>query len=156
MRCRYMFGETPEYGTAHRPPGPEDGAPLYDLTKNGVYPEDAYTHPNYYTTGHPLDMVAWGLAAQKRGRPESPVWIYRAAPCDVRMINSGDWVTTVRRYAREHGKHDSDPARDMCVGVAKTRARCIHTDGNSLFEWGYNCPEPLRMKRVFRPRKRRL
>lgn len=153
--CGCAFGETPEYGMQHRPPGAEEGAPLYDLTGNGVYPADVYDHPEWYASGHPLDMDAWALAARKRGRPESPVWIYRAAPCEVKTINSGDWVTTVFRYAREHGKHDSDPSQDLCVGVAKTWARCIHTDGNSLFEWGYNCPEPLRMTRRFRPRKRR-
>lgn len=153
--CGCAFGETPEYGTRHRPPRPEDGAPLHDLTANGVYPTDVYDHPEWYAAGHPLDRSAAAVARYARGRPDAKVGIFRAVPCGIRQINSGDWVSTVQAYAIDHGKDDVDPSRDMCVIAARVPARCLHTDGNSLFEWGYNCA-PIRRARVaYRPRKRR-
>ena len=51
-------------------------------------------------------------------------------------INSGDWVTTIRSYAVDHGK-------SVLLGnykiVSKTvKAKDLYTDANSPYEFGYN------------------
>jgi hypothetical protein len=139
----------------HRPPGPEEGAPIHDLTTNGVYPRDVYERPDWYSSGEENYWDAFAVVQRVHHRPNARLWVFRAAPCGTRTINPGDWVSTVKKYARQHGKHATDPAKDMCVFASRTEARCLHTDGNSLFEWGYNCPVPLRAQNVFRPRKKR-
>lgn len=147
-----------DYQMDHRPPGPEDGAPLHDLTGNGVYPSDVYTHPQYYNMGEDAYWDAFDKARVGRGKPEGHVQIFRALPCPAprkRMtLHKGDWVTTVKSYARQHGKHDNDPSKDMCVGSARVKRKCIHTAGDSMLEWGYNC-EDRPMWSEFRPRKRK-
>jgi len=149
------LGETPEYGTRHRPPGPEGGAPLHDLTANGVYPADVYAHPEWYATGHPLDRSASAVARNARGRSNVEVGIFRAVPCGINRINTGDWVSTVQAYAIDHGRATgSFDERDMCVIAAQVPARCLHTDGNSLFEWGYNCVPIAKTRTAYRPRGR--
>jgi hypothetical protein len=139
----------------HRPPGPEGGAPLHELTDNGVYPDDVYDQPSWYTTSSE-ERKAYSLAARVRGDPKARVWMYRAVPCDApHVINEGDWVTTVKDYAVQHGRHPTDPSKDMCVLMARTKAKCLHTDGNSLAEWGYNCTTRWSPRVVSRPRRKR-
>jgi hypothetical protein len=51
-------------------------------------------------------------------------------------INNGDWVTTSLMYAKQHGKSSLDDSYKI---VKKTvKASQLYTDGNSIFEWGYN------------------
>ena len=52
------------------------------------------------------------------------------------QINNGDWVTTNKKYAQEHG--DSALNGEYVVVARRVRARDIYTEGNSIFEWGYN------------------
>lgn len=154
-RSGCALGAVPEYGARHRPPGPDSGAPLYDLTARGIYPPDVYDHPEWYESGNPLDRSAYAVARYARGRPNAEVDIFRAVPCGIRRINPGDWVSTVQAYAVQHGRHESDPSQDMCVITARVPARCLHTNGDSLLEWGYNC-SAIPMARVsYRPRRRR-
>jgi hypothetical protein len=145
-----------DYRTQHRPPDADYGAPLHDLTANGIYPKDVYVRPDWYSGGEADFWTAFDVVARRRGRPDARLWIFRAMPCEVkpRVINQGDWVTTVRSYARQHAKGPT-PEKDMCVIAARTEARCLHTDGNSLFEWGYNCPVPLKGQITHRPRRRK-
>lgn len=51
-------------------------------------------------------------------------------------INNGDWVTIDRNYAKEHGISNLNNKFKI---VSKTvPARHLFTDGNDIFEWGYN------------------
>lgn len=57
------------------------------------------------------------------------------------QINSGDWVTTVRSYAEDHGR---SALRGSYKIISKTvKAKDIFTNGDSIFEWGYD-PESSR------------
>lgn len=50
-------------------------------------------------------------------------------------INSGDWVTIDREYAKIHGQ---DNLRNNYKILSKTvKAKEVFTEGNSLYEWGY-------------------
>jgi hypothetical protein len=61
----------------------------------------------------------------------------RAAPAEeILTINPGDWVTPVRAYAVEHGEATLEGA--YRVISKKVRARDLWTDGNSIFEFGYD------------------
>ena len=51
-------------------------------------------------------------------------------------INDGDWVTIDRNYAKEHGYSNLNNKYKI---VSKTvPARQLYTDGNDIFEWGYD------------------
>jgi len=154
-RCRVSGVE--DYAMSHRPPGADNGAPLHDLNANAVYPKDVYDHPEWYSGGEENFWDAWSAVSRARGKPDKNVSIFRALPCGraTKTLNNGDWVTTVRKYAREHSKHASDPSKDMCVKWARVKASCLHTAGDSLFEWGYNCEDKPFSGTVSRPRKKR-
>jgi len=49
-------------------------------------------------------------------------------------INSGDWVTISRDYAKEHGEGNLNKYKIVSKTVP---ARNLYTDGNDIFEWGY-------------------
>lgn len=127
-----------EYAGLHRPPSPDSGAPLHDLTV--VYPDDIYS-PNavrFYGTGElAIDRATMRMIQSYRGNPESPVKIYRAVPVglDDAQINSGDWVTINRQYAIEHGE---GPLRGEYKIIEKlVKAKEIFTQGDSIHEFGY-------------------
>lgn len=138
-----------DYRIQHQAPGSE-GAPLYDLTGNGVYPSDVYDRPDFYLAGHRSDWEAVAKIRASREKPDRRVWIYRAVPKGVLVISPGDWVAITKDYARDHGKA-RDPADDMPVIAARVMASQIFTIGD-IQEWGYEGP-PLKGRVVFRPRK---
>ena len=51
-------------------------------------------------------------------------------------INNGDWVTTSRMYAKEHG--ESHLNNNYKIVTKTVKASQLYTDGNSIFEWGYS------------------
>jgi hypothetical protein len=141
-----------DYRMQHRPAGLE-GAPLHDVTANGVLPKDFYQRPHEYPAHHSSDGEAVSKIFEARGRPDRSVWIYRAVPRGVRIIAPGDWVAITKSYARDEGRHPSKPSEDMEVITAKVRAKDIHTSGDSIQEWGYNGSAGVKGTVVFRPRR---
>ena len=131
-----------DYKGQHSAPTSEDGAPLWNIAANGIYPDDVYG-PNgmsWYGTGDRfLDSEAYSILRKAHGRRDKQLTIYRAVPKGVKGINRGDWVTTVRQYAKDHGESALNGEYDI---VKKSvTARDIFTDGNSWLEWGYD-PQP--------------
>ena len=51
-------------------------------------------------------------------------------------INAGDWVTISRNYAKEHG--ESQLMGNYQILSKNVQAKDLHTDGDSILEWGYN------------------
>ena len=128
---------------AHSPADAESGAPAWDLAGNGVYPEDVYGPEGYryYATGDErLDRQAYNVVMELEGKPNASVKIYRAVDETTGAgIIAGDWVTTVRAYAKEHGESALGGKYKI---VSKTvTAKDIYTSGDSWLEWGYN-PQP--------------
>ena len=197
-RVRFSQGGTDsyDYRGEHQAPGPEDGAPLHDLTK--VYPDDVYG-PNgfkyYGETGDPSDRTNFSLVQSMRGKPNASVTMYRAVPnvpsaakelakleedmanyqrrgrlprdawtTDKNRwydssahqrdllrekaekeklnppkeigINAGDWVTTNRQYAKDHG--ESALNGNYKILTKKAKAKELFTAGDSHHEWGYH------------------
>lgn len=132
--------EVTDYGMQHRPPGPDDGAPLHDLTGGGnIYPDDVYSKdgPRYYGTGNDvLDKQAFRLATMAKGKPDFDVMVYRAVPSgvDAKTINAGDWVAISRGYAEMHGE-GFDEGYKIISQMAK--ASEIFTNVDSIQEFGY-------------------
>ena len=131
-----------DYKGEHSAPMLEDGAPLWNIAANGVYPDDVYG-PNgmsWYGTGDRfLDSEAYSILRKAYGRRDKQLTVYRAVPKGVKGINRGDWITTVRQYAKDHG--ESALNGEYSIIKKSVTARDIFTDGNSWLEWGYD-PQP--------------
>jgi hypothetical protein len=136
------FLKEEDYKGQHTAPMAEDGAPLWNIADKGIYPDDVYG-PNglsWYGTGDRfLDSEAYSILRKAHGRRDKQLTIYRAVPKGIRGINRGDWVTTVRKYAKDHGESALNGEYDILK--KKVTARDIFTDGNSWLEWGYD-PQP--------------
>ncbi len=133
--------ESLSYRGSHTAPGPDFGAPLYDLTGGGqMYPADVYSTKatQFYGTGYPkADKEAFDLAKRVRGNPDAEVTMYRAVPKDEKItsINVGDWVTLSKDYAKTHG--ESVLGNDYKILTKKVKAKDLWTNADSIHEFGY-------------------
>jgi hypothetical protein len=139
-----MVAEDDDYRMQHRPPDRE-GIPIHDLAQG--MPADVYTHPHYYdpTGGDPSDSSyseAYSVIHRVKNKPNAKVRIYRSLPAEHahQGFRPGDWITTSKDYARQHGKHNSDPKHDWPVISTTVKADDLHTDADDLREYGYNGP----------------
>lgn len=138
-----MANDVGEYGMAHRPPSAESGAPLYDLTGGGsVYPDDIYSPQadrfyGHFGGGDPMDKATIRIIKSYRNEPTAPVKIYRAVPkgAGAGDINSGDWVTVNKDYAKFHG--ESQFGDDYEILEKTVKAGEIFTNADSIHEFGY-------------------
>jgi hypothetical protein len=131
------------YRGSHTAPGPDFGAPLYDLSQ--MYPADVYSEKaaQYYGSGNKrADIEAFNLAKRVRGNPDAEVTIYRAVPknADISNINAGDWVTLTKDYAKGHG--ESVLRGDYKILSQKVKAKELWTNADSIQEFGYQ-PQQL-------------
>ena len=130
--------KTSEYQMSHEAPNKGD-YPITELA--AVYPEDIYSPQafQYYGEGHPSDREAIQKLQRIRGRsPKSAITVYRAVPKGVKesMPRNGDWVSTTRAYAEQHGKaYLPEGYRVMSI---TTNVGNIFTDGNSIHELGFD------------------
>lgn len=140
-----------DYRDSHQAPGPEDGAPMHDVTQ-GIYPASFYDEPfRYWGTDESTgDRDSWGTIHKVRGNPDARVKVHRALPLDVAKrergiglaapLNTGDWVTPSYNYAHEHGMSRLEGNTPWTVVTSTVPASQLHTNGDSLAEWGYNGP----------------
>lgn len=130
---------TEEYVGQHEAPGPDFGAPMHDVTANGMYPKDFYEKSHHYVSGaetgsyESLDAVR-----NVRNRRHAYVTVYRAIPHGLKgaKINAGDWVTPSREYAKEHGRSNLN-GKYRIISI-KAKAGHLFNDANSINEWGYH------------------
>jgi hypothetical protein len=129
-----------DYRMQHRPASPDYGAPLYDLTHEGFYPEDVYSQQGAQYFGTKFDdQFIHSLILAARGNPNYPVKIYRTVPVGVEAtINPGDWVTPSLKYA-QHMQESWQPGGEQGSQIIEMTvpASHIYTDANSWDEWGY-------------------
>jgi len=130
----------PDYSGEHRAPGRDSGAPLDNL--KDVYPDDVYG-PNaarYYghESGSQTDKAAVRIIQATKGKPDAPVKVFRAIPKSIQSdeINPGDWITTIKSYAVQHG--EGPLGGDYKILEKTVPAGDLYTDGNSIFEFGYD------------------
>lgn len=131
--------ESDDYRDSHTAPGP-DAAPAHALNSNGIYPDDIYSSKgaSYYGDGRDDDKLVLAQLKTLKDRPNASIDIYRAVPKKHKDdgINAGDWVTTSKQYAIDHGEGRLNG--DYAILKKTVKASEIHTDGNSYHEFGYN------------------
>jgi hypothetical protein len=112
------------------------GATIDNL--GGIMPMDVYSSKGtrLYGIGNPEIDSQWFSAAYKaKGKPDAEITIYRAVPKGVKNINSGDWVTTSKRYAQDHGENALNGEYEIIT--KKVKAKTLSSEGYP-YEFGYN------------------
>lgn len=94
-----------DYQGEHSAPTKKDNAPIYDLTINGIYPEDIYSNNavRYYGDGSEYDTQSINIIHSLRGRKRATVKIYRAVPdlnreIDKQIKNLSDILNYRQKY----------------------------------------------------------
>lgn len=127
-----------DYRMQHQAPDADYGAPLHDV--NDMMP-DFYSHPEYYHTGQDNFWDSANKIRSAKDQPEKHIRIYRSLPGQYAHegFHTGDWVSTSKEYARDHGRMD-DAKDDWPVISTRVPAKHLHTEGD-VHEWAYNGPE---------------
>ena len=129
-----------DYRGSHAAPNAESyGGTLDDLGK--IMPADVYSSKGIrlYGLGDGQVDAEWFKAAYKaKGNPDAEVEVYRAVPKGVKDINNGDWVTTSKTYANQHGERSLDG--DYEIIKRKVKANTLSSEGYP-YEFGYNEPK---------------
>ena len=142
-----------EYRGSHEAPGPHYGAPLHDVSSNGMYPSDFYG-PNgrryYANEGWEFDNDAYNKVRHFKDKPNGMVSVHRAIPTSVHtealkkdaplkhMIRKGDWVAINKEYAKAHGDSVLGKInKDYKIASMRVPAKHVWTNADSIHEWGY-------------------
>jgi hypothetical protein len=137
----------PDYSGEHKSPQRDSGAPLDNL--KDVYPDDVYGPKGalYYghASGDATDKAAIRIIQSARNKPDAPVKVFRAIPKGIQSneINPGDWITTIKSYAVQHG--EGALGGDYKILEKTVTAGDLYTNGDSIFEFGYDpkfMPQP--------------
>ena len=133
------------YKGQHAAPTKDGGAPLWDM--KGIYPDDFYSPQGAQYYGDGADKMRDSMIVRQmqsmKNRPNALVTIYRAVPKSVltkEALNTGDWITLDRQYAKEHGEGALNG--DYKIVSKTVKARDLFTNGDSIYEMGYD-PQPF-------------
>jgi len=125
------------YRGSHTPPNANVyGATIDNL--GAIMPVDVYSSKGtrLYGLGNPEVDSQWFAAAYKaKGKPDADVTVYRAVPKGVKNINNGDWVTTSKTYAKDHG--ESALNGEYEIVSKKVKAKTLSSEGYP-YEFGYH------------------
>jgi len=137
MSIKNVGDDILSYRGSHQAPNARRyGATLDDLTK--ILPDDVYSAQGkqLYGIGDKAIDSEWRIAALKtRNKPDAEVEVYRAVPKGVKDINDGDWVSTSKAYAKQHGENTLNGEYDIVS--KKVKAKTLSTEGYP-YEYGYN------------------
>lgn len=111
--------------------------PITELA--AVLSKEAYRHPEEHGYGE-CDAETMRQLRRVHDNPDTLVRIYRALPPGLGEINTGDWITLSKDYARQHAMRDDTAANDWPIVYADVPANSVLTDGKDLDEYGYNGP----------------
>jgi len=102
---KILFEGEEDYRGEHTAPGKE-GAPLWDVTMNGVYPADFYSvnGARYYGDGSSGDVSVVGLISSFRNKPKGKVKIYRAVPDEPTLQAQVDDFESQKKYILKYNK----------------------------------------------------
>ena len=103
-----------------------------------IMPADVYSQQGkrLYGIGDSAIDHEWYMAAIKsKGKPENLVEVYRAVPKGIKDINHGDWVTTSKTYAKNHGERSLNDEYDILS--KKVKASTLSSEGYP-YEFGYH------------------
>lgn len=126
-----------EYRGSHTAPNAKTYGATLDSLQN-IMPADVYSSKgmNLYGIGDRQIDSEWFKAAYlAKGNPDKLVEVYRAVPKGVKEINRGDWVTTSKTYAKNHGENILNDDYDIIT--KKVKASTLSSEGYP-YEFGYN------------------
>lgn len=128
------------YRYEHKAPNAETGVRLTDADQAFGGDGSLYSPMGirYYGDGVSYDRKAIRAFQNAENNPEASITVYRAVPSNVRntQLQNGDWVSTTREYAEEHGAREYDDGYRIIE--AQVPAKFLYTDGNSIHELGYD------------------
>jgi hypothetical protein len=126
-----------EYRGSHVAPNAKEyGGTLDNL--GAIMPEDVYSLKGQRLYGigdRNIDAEWFSAAYRAKGNPDRMVEVYRAVPKGVKDLNQGDWVTTSRTYAKNHG--ESALNGDYELISKKVKAKTLSSEGYP-YEFGYH------------------
>lgn len=125
------------YKGSHTAPNAKTYGATLDSLQN-IMPADVYSSKgmNLYGIGDRQIDSEWFKAAYlAKGNPDKLIEVYRAVPKGVKDINQGDWVTTSKTYAKNHGENTLDGDYDIIT--KKVKASTLSSEGYP-YEFGYN------------------
>lgn len=146
-----------DYRMSHRPAGPggEDGGSAF-WDADSVMPDVSGPNGPQYYDNHAvapgkripyhesISHESFEQIRASKGNPDAQVRIYRAVPKVEYGIQPGDWVSSSRRYAENHGKQEN-AADDWPVVESLASARELWGHGDDVNEWGWH-PESQEKK----------
>jgi hypothetical protein len=112
------------------------GAPFYDLTIGGVYPEDVYECLHKHLFGDDNQNSLVSLLYKVKGNQKHRMTVYWAIPKDDdSRIQPGDTVTPNQSCAKDYGRSELND--DFKIITKTVNSRDLYSDGNSLMRWEY-------------------
>ena len=137
----FLLETTYDYRSSHNAPNSEFGAPLHDVTQNGMYPSDIYSPKGKHLYGDKSehDDLSIGIINKYKNTPDEHVTIYRAIPKNIEkaQINPKDWVSINKNYVKAHG--EMVLGKGKYIVISKTvPAKHVYTNADSIHEWGYD------------------
>ena len=127
-----------DYRGRHTAPDSSGGYPMTNL--EDCYGDDVYSYncEKYFGTNQGFDNESCSVIRSTKDNPNAKVKIYRAVPDlnDGININTGDWVTINKKYAKLHGDSNLDGKYKIISKVVY--AKQLYSECNSIHEWGYS------------------
>lgn len=125
------------YRGSHKAPNAKEyGATIDNL--GALMPKDVYSSDGirlYGIRDKAIDNEWYRAVKKAEGNPDAEIEIFRAVPKGVKDINSGDWITTSKTYAKMHGENALDGEYDIIS--KKVKANTLSSEGYP-YEFGYN------------------
>lgn len=134
------YSSNADYRMQHSAPNSKDGysARFDDLSI--MFGDDIYTKNAiaYFGTGETYDRISVRAIQSARNNPDAMITVYRAVPTSINdtVLRNGDWVTTARQYAEDHGERSLDG--DYRIVSEKVPAKYLYGNGDSIHEFGYD------------------
>jgi hypothetical protein len=104
---KILVASNEDYRMDHMAPDRSSGAPLFDVTLNGIYPKDFYGQKGlqYYADGQEggMDAQSYSIICSNLNKPSARVQIFRSVP---KGLNAQDLLDTHRkdmRYIQKKG-----------------------------------------------------
>lgn len=134
------YSSNADYRMQHSAPNSKDGysARFDDLSimfGDDIYAKNAIA---YFGTGETYDRISVRAIQSARNNPDAMITVYRAVPTSIKdtVLRNGDWVTTARQYAEDHGERSLDG--DYRIVSEKVPAKYLYGNGDSIHEFGYD------------------
>jgi hypothetical protein len=93
------------YRMEHEAPDKDNGSPMYNVSLNGIYPEDFYSSKSYqYGDGTDLGNESISIILSARNKPNARIKIYRAIPAIITYQDKINDLENQKRYILKYGK----------------------------------------------------